>query len=57
MKKRPARGIRKYIRIQKAIIRKEVFDEVERKRKFAELYSQLGIEKDKKEKENGPVSD
>ncbi len=45
MKKRPARGIRKYIRIQKAIIRKEVFDKAERKRKFAELYNQLGLDK------------
>lgn len=46
MRKRPARGIRKYIRVQKAIIRKEVWDEAERKRKFAELYSQLGLNKE-----------
>lgn len=45
MKKRPSRGIRKYIRIKKATIRQEIFDEAERKRKFAELYSQLGLTK------------
>jgi len=51
MNKKPAKGIRKYIRLEKARIRREVFDQAERKRKFAELYDRLGLKKEEAKKD------
>lgn len=47
-----SRGIRKFLRVQKALIRKRFSDPADQAKAIDELYSQIGIDAIKKHRED-----
>jgi hypothetical protein len=46
-RKRLPKGIRKYIRQEKARLRREILNVAEQKKKIDQIYQKLGLERDK----------